>query len=153
MKEDLIAAMRHFFDTNHLLPQWKSTFITLVPKIKGPRMAKNFWPISLCNVYYKIVSEILVNRLKGVMPCIVSQEQSAFMSDRSIMDNVLDQEVLHSIGNRVKGKKLVMLKLDMERACDIMRWDFIKLVMGKFGFNEKFVSLIMGVSQNFHLPC
>ena len=64
--KDSVAAVRYFFNTNHLPPQWKATFITLVPKVKGPTSAKDFRTISLCNLCYKVVSMILVNRLKGV---------------------------------------------------------------------------------------
>jgi len=41
-------------------------------------------------------------------------------------------------------KRLIALKLDMERAYDMMRWDFIISVMKKFGIDDKFVDLVMG---------
>jgi len=36
------------------------------------------------------------------------------------------------------------LKLNMERAYDMMRWEFIEAVMSKFGFAKKYVNLVMG---------
>ena len=48
------------------------------------------------------------------------------------------------MGNKREGKKLMAIKIDMESAFDMMRWDFIKIVMGKFGFAEEFIALIMG---------
>jgi len=79
-----------------------------------------------------------------VLPSIIALEQSAFINDRVIMDNVLiAQEILHLIGNKSEGKKLMAIKIDMERACD-MRWDFLKATMGRFGFADKFIEMVMG---------
>jgi len=91
------------------------------------------------------VTQILVNRLKGVLPNLISQEQSAFVNDRVIMDNILvAQGILHSMGSKREGKKFMAIKIDMERAYDMMRWDYLKAVLGKFGFAEDFIALIMG---------
>jgi len=148
VKKDLVDAVSHFFRTSQLPPQWKSTFIDLVPKVKGPSSAKDYRPTSLCNVCYKIVSKILVND-KSVLHLLVSQEQSAFISERMIMDNVLlAQEILHSMGNRGDGKKMMALKLNMERVYDRMQWDFLRKVMRRFGFDCMFIDLIMGCIQN-----
>jgi len=77
VKENLIEAVQHFFNTKRLPPQWKSTFISLIPKVKCPKTVKECRPTSLCNVSYKIVTNISVNRLKGVLLSLISQEQSA----------------------------------------------------------------------------
>ena len=76
---------------------------------------------------------------------LISREQSAFINDQVIMDNVLTaQEIFLSMGNRREGKKLMVIKINMERVFDRMRWDFLRAVMVKFGFAEKFIELIMG---------
>ena len=106
---------------------------------------KDYRPISLCNVCYKVIFKILVNRLKCVLPSILSQEQSTFITGRVIADNVLlTQKIFPSLGNRHEGKKLMAIKLDVERAYDRMRWGFLKKVMDQFGFAGKFIDLIMG---------
>ena len=64
IKDDFIATMLHFFIANQLPPQWKSMFIARTLKVKSPSSARDVRLISLCNVCYKVVSKILVNRLR-----------------------------------------------------------------------------------------
>lgn len=65
------------------------TTIVLIPKLKHPQEMKDFIPISLCTVVYKICSKLLANRLRGFLDDIVAEEQSAFVPGRLITDNVL----------------------------------------------------------------
>lgn len=62
-----------FFDTGMFPNAWNQTNLFLIPKIDHSRTMKDFRPISLCNVIYKIISKILVQRLKMVLPLIVSE--------------------------------------------------------------------------------
>lgn len=96
------------------------TYITLIPKVKDAQTVGGFRPISLCNVSYKIVAKILANRLKGILPIIISPTQSAFVLGRHITDNILiAYEALHSLSHRSYGSHRYMtIKLDMSKAYD-----------------------------------
>ena len=62
-------------------------------------------PIALCNVNYKILAKVLANRLKKLLPWIISYEQATFFSGRSITDNVLVAfEIIHHMKRKNKGK-------------------------------------------------
>ena len=58
---------------------WNDTTVVLISEVKNPSRIKDLTPISLCNVLYKIISKVLANRLKLVLPQIISGNQSAFV--------------------------------------------------------------------------
>ena len=64
-----------------LLKSINHTFITFTPKANNPESVTEFRPISLCNVIYKILSKVIVNRLKPILNSIISKAQSAFIVD------------------------------------------------------------------------
>ena len=74
------------------------TFLNLIPKEVGENNLENFIPIALCNVIYKIISKVIMNRLKPLLPNLISPEQSGFVEGRQILDGViLVHEVIHSL--------------------------------------------------------
>ena len=92
-----------------------------------------------------MISKILANRLKRILPHIISLAQSAFIPKRLITDNVLAAyETLHTMHSRMKGKKGFMaIKLDVSKAYDQVEWRFLETVMHRLGFAPRWVQLIM----------
>lgn len=85
-----------FFTSGTLARSINKTYVRLIPKTVGAKTVEEYIPIALCNIYYKIISKLISIRLKTVLGDIISENQSAFISGRTIVDNVLiTHEVLH----------------------------------------------------------
>lgn len=92
-----------------------------------------------------LVTKILANRLKKVLPQSFSFFQSTFVPSRQIFDNVIVAfELLCSLHENNNGKKGFMaLKLDMSKTCDRVEWEFFRLVVRRMGFVGRWVELVM----------
>ncbi|KAL0011169.1 hypothetical protein SO802_006277 [Lithocarpus litseifolius] len=143
--DDVVSAILDFLNNGNMLPEINHTNIVLIPKVKNPQKMSEFRPISLCNVIYKIISKVLVDRLKQVLPDIISPTQSAFVPGRLITDNVLvAYETIHTMHVRKKGKKGTMtLKLDVSKAYDRVEWPFLQKIMEKLGFPARWIERVM----------
>jgi hypothetical protein len=98
MGEEVSMTVLEILNSGMMPPSLNLTYIALIPKVKNPLSVTNFRPISLCNVLYKLISKVLANSLKKILPYIISPTQSAFIPSRLIMDNILvAYETLHTM--------------------------------------------------------
>ena len=120
IKGDLVNAIQSFFHSSLMLKAINHTIISLIPKVPCPINIKQYRPISLCNVMYKAITKIIVNRLKLVLKHYISINQSAFIPGRHIIDNIIiSHEYLHFLKNKRHGKDGYMaVKLDISKAYD-----------------------------------
>jgi hypothetical protein len=112
------------------------TDICLIPKVPQPEFVNQFRPISLCNTIYKVVSKVIVERLKELVPIIVSLFQTGFVPRRNIHENiVVAQEMTHSMTKMdILLLKLIFRKLmtsltgNLFGEC-LLRWGFQKMLL------------------------
>ncbi|CAA7062156.1 unnamed protein product [Microthlaspi erraticum] len=137
----LISEIQQFFATGNLPKNISATHVRLIPKITSPKKVSDYRPIALCNVYFKVISKILTLRLQPILHDMVSENQSAFVPQRAISDNVLiTHETLHYLKTSKAKKEVYMaVKSDMTKAYDRIEWEFVRLVLKRLGFHSKWI--------------
>jgi hypothetical protein len=141
---EICNAVRYFLEGGEIPEGMCDSVIVLIPKVAHPDLLTNFRPISLCNVLYKIASKVLANRLKVILPHIISEYQSAFVPGRLISDNALVAfECLHTIRKQQSKQPHFPLKIDMMKAYDRVEWVYLHGCLEKLGFDPTWISMIM----------
>ncbi|CAA7037520.1 unnamed protein product [Microthlaspi erraticum] len=143
--EDVCLMVKKFFVTGELEPRMNHTQLCLIPKVADSDQISDYKPISLCTVNYKIISKILVLRLKKILGVIISDNQAAFVLGRQIHDNVMvAHELIHALkSKRDCAEKYMAIKTDIRKAYDRVEWNFLEEVMRKMGFSEVWIRWIM----------
>ena len=151
VKLDVWKIVEQYKISGCILLALNATFLTLIPKCEGADTPGKFRPISICNVIYKIITKVIANRLKPILPSLISLEQYGCVEGRQISDGIiLVHEMLHSLKSEIFFG--MVIKLDIAKAYDKLNWKFIRKIIEAFGFNQNWVNWIMQlVSSDFFL--
>ena len=125
---------KEFHERGGFVKSLNATFLVLVPKKGEAEDLKDFRPISLVGSLYKLLANVLANRIKKVMGKVISESQNAFVEGgRQILDAVLiaNEAVDSRLKDNVGG---VLCKLDIEKAYDHVSCSFLLAVLKKMGF-------------------
>ncbi|CAN1164551.1 Transposon TX1 uncharacterized 149 kDa protein [Linum perenne] len=141
--KDLVEFVQRVFVFPEAIRTVNDTIIALIPKVGNPTTISQFRPISLCNVAYKTVAKCIAHRMKGLMPNLVHPTQTSFVPGRHIIDNIIVvQEVVHTMHAKRSGKGMMVLKNDLAKAYDKVRWDFVVDTLRAMNFPEKMINII-----------
>jgi hypothetical protein len=123
---------------------YNQTNICLIPKKNNPTLPSDFRPISLCNVTLKVITKTIANRLKGMLPEVISPNQSAFIAGRLITDNIIAAyEVFNFFKQSKSNKGYIGIKTDMAKAYDRVEWIFLQTTLETIGFPQHLTNTIM----------
>ncbi|XP_061998871.1 uncharacterized protein LOC133716160 [Rosa rugosa] len=143
-KVEVIKIVTNAFIEGRIPEGLNHTLITFVPKVQGPKHMHLFSPISLCCTVYKIITKIIVSRIRPFLKKWISPNQVSFVPGRHISDNVMvTQEILHKC-RYAKGKKgFLVWKIDLSKAYDKLNWSFINQVLYELQIPNQLTKLIM----------
>ena len=139
---DFVTAVQSVFQMGFLPKGVNSTILALIPKKTTATEMKDYRPIACCNVLYKVVSKILANRLKELLPRIIVANQSAFVKGRLLMENVLLASEVVKDYHKDSITPRCAMKLDISKAFDSVQWSFLLNSLMAMGFPERFIHWI-----------
>ena len=123
----LVDIFNESFNLGHLSSSQQISIIRLIYKKFYKRLLKNWRPISLLNVDYKLVAKVLANRLRKVLNEIIHEDQTC---------SILIRDLLTFIDKM--GGEDIIVNLDQEKAFDQVDRTFLQNVLDKFGFGDNF---------------
>lgn len=125
MGVDVVGVVQSFFRTRELLSAINKTNPVLIPQIQHPSFPSHFCPISLCNICYKLISSIHVDRLKALLSKLVPPFQLAFVPGSQLQDNyIVAIKLFHSMKCKRGIARWAVIKGDTDKAFDRVEWGF-----------------------------
>jgi hypothetical protein len=145
LKGEICNAIELFFKEGVFPDNFNLTKIILIPKSTDAMGLKDYSPISLCNVIYKIIAKCMVNKLRPHLHGLISENQSAFIPGRLKSDNALIAfECFHAIHcSKKEDGSFCAYKMDLTKAYDRVEWSFLEESLLKWGFDRRWVGWIM----------
>lgn len=89
VRYDVGKAVLSVLHAGHMLHKVNFIHIVMIPKINEPKSMSDCRPISLGNVMSRLISKVIANRLKHILPNVIFDAQSAFVPDCLITDKIL----------------------------------------------------------------
>lgn len=143
LKYILVNAMNYSYHVDRLPTSLCEGIITCLPKPgKDKHYIKNWRPISLLNVSYKILSGVIARRIQQVLPTIISEDQTGFMKNRFMGDNLRLMYDTLNYAN-VRKKRGMLILIDFEKAFDSVSWKFLINCLTYFNFPCEIIKWIM----------
>lgn len=138
---DLVAVLNSCFVSGSLSLSQHRGVISLSFK-KGDRLDPRNWrPITLLNVDYKIASRVIAGRLLKVIHLVVDKDQTCGVPGCFIGENVALLRDLVDFAS-VSGTPIAVLSLDQEKAFDRVDWSFMRATLSAMGFGPSFITWV-----------
>ena len=138
----LIRSLNHGFQKGELSLTQKQGVINIIPKKDKPReFLKNWRPISLLNVSYKIASSCIANRIKTVFYFLIHENQKGFLKGRFIGEN---SRMIYDVLQYTHDKNIpgLLLLIDFEKAFDSISWKFLFDALHSLNFGPDIIRWI-----------
>ena len=144
----MVDSFNYAFAIGHLSISQRQGIIRLIPKKdKDPLYLKNWRPLSLLNVDYKIATKVLALRLKKILPLIISSAQTGYVEGRFIGQNIrLISDILSFTAEQnIEG---IATFIDFEKAFDSLEWEFLSKAIETYNFGNDFKRWVKVIYHN-----
>ena len=139
--QDLVHVLNSCYTAGSLTLSQRRGVILLSFK-KGDRLDMRNWrPISLLNVDYKLAARTIAARLLKVIHLVVAEDQTCGVPGRYIGENVAFLRDVVSYATMFDSP-VVILSLDQEKAFDRVDWPFMYATLRKMGFGTSFLKWV-----------
>jgi hypothetical protein len=144
VKQEVYGVVEDSKCSTSILKALNATMITLIPKENEARTPNHYRPIALCTVVYKIISKVIANRLKPLLPTLISQEQAGFVEGQQIVDNIIhSHELIHTLKLQRRGGMII--QLDLAKAYEKISWHYMVKTLEDFGFAQHCINWIFSL--------
>ncbi|KAL3678136.1 hypothetical protein R1sor_021092 [Riccia sorocarpa] len=144
MKDDCLAMLVSYWQDGVLAMCDSRGVIKLLPKNQERQRLRNWRPITLLTLTYKLISKTLAGRMKKILPDLVDEHQTGFVDGRSIHESILLHRLSHEYADSTQ-QEAILLKLDFEKAYDRASHAYLEAVLRKMEFQDHFIRLVMGL--------
>lgn len=143
------AFTKQVLEEGIVLPKAAEALLVVIPKEANPISMRSYRPLSLCNVPLKVASKMIVHRLKTLLKDIITPNQTSFIPDRHITDNIVTcQGLVHSVQYTKAGCGGMIVKLDFEKAYDRMEWSFVESTLRDVPLPDSLITAIMSILRS-----
>ena len=149
IKNRVMQAIYRTKEVNSMSATQKVGFVQIIPTAdKDLKLLTNWWPLTLPNTFYKILSGVLANRLKTVLDHLIGPEQKGYVPNR-LIDEVT--RTTYDIFQYAKDKNLpgMFLLIDFEKAFDSVSFQMIDATLEMFGFEKYYRDWITILLKDF----
>jgi len=140
--QEFTLPVQSFFQKGFLPKGINSIILALIPKKLAAKEMRDYRPISCCNVLYKVISKIIANRLKLLLPRFIAENQSAFVKDRLLIENLLLATELVKDYHKDSISARCAIKIDISKAFDSVQWSFLTNTLVAMNFSPTFIHWI-----------
>ena len=124
--------------------------ITLIPKKKDPRLLKNWRPLTMLTLDYKILAKVLATRVKQILPYLISQDQTGFMEGRQISTTIrTTMDIIEHYQKGGNDKTGYLISLDYKKCFDMIEYSAIYGSLKYFGVGPKFINYVKLLLTDF----
>ena len=137
IKDPFLKSVKYAHQTGMLSVTQREGIITLMPKKdKDTSLIKNWRPLSLLNVDYKLIAKSIANRFKDKLSKLINPTQTGSVKGRYIGENIVK---ILDILNYTEEHEIpaILMTIDFEKAFDNVSWQFTEMCMKRLNFSDE----------------